>query len=115
MDATSPARVMFPGEPHLRDILLRAAVAGKKGLEIRILWSRSTENYVGGDDYALLHEFGYLSDLKTWQAFKGSLNERMYAHLTPRGRHLIDWAAGKQQNSMPEIRPVNLPAKARVS
>lgn len=91
-------KVIFPGEPILRDILLRAAVAGKKGLEVRLAWRwASTDTYVGGGDYELLRHFGYLGELRRQPAFRGSTDSRLYAHLTPKGRLLLDWAAGKRR------------------
>lgn len=96
---SSKTHVLFPGEPHLERIIRRAAVAGPKGLEVRPIAGRClTDAYVGGDDYALLQHFGYLSDLKPYRSAPG-VADRLYAHLTPRGKHLFDWAAGNRKFS----------------
>lgn len=97
---------LFPGEPRLRNIIVRAAIAGDKGLKVRPTWRQTiAELYVGGDDYELLHHFGYLSELKTRSTFPGSSDQRTYACLTEKGYHLYDWSVGAKQYSKPGVRP----------
>jgi hypothetical protein len=88
---------VFPGEPHLANILKRASVAGKQGIEVKPTWTRKTVDggLVCGIDYDLLHHFGYLSELIVRSSFPGG-EGRSYTRLTPKGQWLLEWSEGKR-------------------